>query len=310
MANSPSSLITEDKWGCLPILYAIWGGVPEGITSFLIDEHKSAFPNHVLNWDKMVETLCRAGASLDTVKRLLDIQQSSFSDQIINWQKAARELTIRFIVAYDYSELVDDDGEEIDWKGSFFEDMVATTEALRVYEVHQDLIQYLLEIQEQLFADQNNVNLQTLCEELAQALTGWWQPNSTNDSMCSFQFLVKCSIPERLNAIGVRKWRMNIKQLVETIPSVDSDQLDTHFDTIHSKLVSYEVEYQQLKDAAFLLELGLWKLTIDASMQGHLEDDTAADLRGQCRINCGADIIIPNVLPYLIGSHNKRARHE
>ena len=57
-----------------------------------------------------------------------------------------------------------------------------------------------------------------------------------------------------------------------------------------------------------VLELGLWKLKIDASMHGHLEDDAAADLRGQCRINCGADIIIPNVLPYLIGN-KKKARH-
>ena len=68
VANSPSSLITEDKWGCLPILYTIWGGAPDEIVQFLIDEHKSAFPNHILNWDFMMETLCRSGASLDIVK--------------------------------------------------------------------------------------------------------------------------------------------------------------------------------------------------------------------------------------------------
>ena len=31
-----------------------------------------------------------------------------------------------------------------------------------------------------------------------------------------------------------------------------------------------------------------------------------ADVRGQCRINCGADVIIPNVLPYLIANEEKK----
>ena len=343
VANSPSSLITEDKWGCLPILYAMWGGVPEGIASLLIDEHKSSFPNHILNWDKMVETLCRAGVSLDIVKRLLQIHQTFFSDQSISWQRAARELAMHCLAKCCI--------RRTESMGSFSDGWGAMMEALAAsQQLHPELIQFMLEIQEQFFPDQNNMNLQTVCEELVKPLTGWWKPssaaaestvwecsrctfmnpekekkcemcgvlNSAFHSMRSFRFLVKFSIPERLNEIGVTKWRMNIKHLVERIPSVDSDefQLDTHFDTIHSKLASYEVEYQQLKDAAFLLELGLWKLKIDESMTmqsitagkrslDQMEGRTA-DVRGQCRINCGADVIIPNVLPYLIANEEKK----
>ena len=51
IASHPNSLITEDKWGCIPILYAIWGGAPEEITQFLLNIHKSTFPNYILDWD-------------------------------------------------------------------------------------------------------------------------------------------------------------------------------------------------------------------------------------------------------------------
>ena len=83
----PNSLITEDKWGCLPIFYAIWGGAPYDTMLFLINGQKATFPNYVLNWDKMVRTLCRAGASLNIIKRLLGTQQASFSDQSIDFGK-------------------------------------------------------------------------------------------------------------------------------------------------------------------------------------------------------------------------------
>lgn len=64
----------------------------------------------------------------------------------------------------------------------------------------------------------------------------------------------------------------------------------------------------EMKDAAFFLELALWKSKIDmkyhdAEGGDQLRDDTATDMRGKCRINCGSEIIIPNVLPFLTGLH-------
>ena len=139
VANSPSSLITEDKWGCVPLLYAIWGDAPQEIVNFLIDAHKSAVPNR---------------------------QQRAFE-------------------------------------------------------------------------------------------------TSTNTS--SLHFLVKCNIAERLNKIGVRKWRMGIKNHQVEMEMLSSDDLMPLFD-INSELVTYEQEYSRLEEAAFLLELALWKSKIDGSM--------------------------------------------
>ena len=37
MAHHPGSIITEDKWVCLPILYAIWSNASHDIVQLLVD---------------------------------------------------------------------------------------------------------------------------------------------------------------------------------------------------------------------------------------------------------------------------------
>jgi hypothetical protein len=35
----PTNLITEDRWGALPLLYAIWGDAPAEIIEFLLESY-------------------------------------------------------------------------------------------------------------------------------------------------------------------------------------------------------------------------------------------------------------------------------
>ena len=99
---------------------------------------------------------------------------------------------------------------------------------------------------------------------------------------------------------------MHIKHLVEALSSANLlEDEDSSYDAIHFKLITYEHAYPQLRESSFLLELALWKSKIDESNtqnagQNNGLDGDSAVVRGQCRISCGADIIIPNVLPYLI----------
>ena len=58
--NYPENIITEDKWGTLPLFYALWGNAPSEVVQFLVERCQSIYPNHELNWSKMVETLGRA----------------------------------------------------------------------------------------------------------------------------------------------------------------------------------------------------------------------------------------------------------
>ena len=172
----------------------------------MVDIQKSAFQNHILDWDSMIATVC------------------------INLQKAARELTISCLVRYDCVEYYDDFIEE--WSEAFFEYWGAMVETLSASSVHQGLLESLLEI----------LKRQLVCEYFVQPLNGWWHAggNRHHDAIASFRFLVKCNFAERLNAIGVRKWRMDVIDSVGTISSVDDSmmrslsELATYYETIHN----------------------------------------------------------------------------
>jgi len=59
----PTNLITEDRWGALPILYLFWGAAPSEIIQFFLASYQSLFPGHVFNWTMMVETMGRFNKS-------------------------------------------------------------------------------------------------------------------------------------------------------------------------------------------------------------------------------------------------------
>jgi hypothetical protein len=69
---------------------------------------------------------------------------------------------------------------------------------------------------------------------------------------------------------------------------------------IQAKVAHFEDEYPRLKEITSILELALWKSGMNAS---HLQKKTKTDkssIRRQCRMTCGADVVINLVLPYLM----------
>ena len=228
----PENLITEDGWGAVPLLYAVWGNVPNEIVHFLVESFQSLYPNYQLNWTKMMETLGMADAPSEVIQNLLDLQQESFPEQSIDWTQVVERLA---------------------------------EEELRPYEE-------------------------------------------------TFRFLVKCSVTKRINAIGLKQLRDSVFHDIESTRPTDDRPTDgiygnfdksVYLDTIRSKLVEYEAEYYQLKEATTILELALWKKRVDEYSQSEsrcikrIKVDEA-DLRGQCRISCGANIVIQHVLPCLL----------
>ena len=122
-------------------------------------------------------------------------------------------------------------------------------------------------------------------------------------------------------------WREDITHTIENIPLLMKDgkgnipSRSAPLNEIRSKLARYEVEYHKLKEATSMLELVMWKFKINESMLDLLlwkskinESNSiktesreskklkvdAAFARSQCRVNCGADIVIPCVFPYLL----------
>jgi hypothetical protein len=81
----PANLITEDRWGALPLLYAFWGGAPTEIIHFLLDSYLALYPDHVFNWTLMVETMGRCDTPNDRIQNLLCVKQTLFPVQPLNW---------------------------------------------------------------------------------------------------------------------------------------------------------------------------------------------------------------------------------
>jgi hypothetical protein len=92
VAKYPANLITEDAWGALPLLYAIWGDAPVEIINFLIDSYQSLYTDHEFGWTDMVITLGRANAPVAVIKNLLDIQLTLSPGYNIGWDQILVEL--------------------------------------------------------------------------------------------------------------------------------------------------------------------------------------------------------------------------
>jgi hypothetical protein len=83
--NYPTNLITEDRWGALPLLYTFWGAAPTQIIQFLLDRYQSLYPDHVFNWTMMVETMGRCDTPKECIENLLCVKKMHFPEQPIDW---------------------------------------------------------------------------------------------------------------------------------------------------------------------------------------------------------------------------------
>jgi hypothetical protein len=83
--NYPANLITEDRWGALPLLYAFWGAAPAEIIEFLLESYQSLYPNHDFNWTMMVETMGRCDTPKECIENLLHVKRMHFPEQPIDW---------------------------------------------------------------------------------------------------------------------------------------------------------------------------------------------------------------------------------
>jgi len=169
-----------------------------------------------------------------------------------------------------------------------------------------EVIQSLLDLWEGSFHDQLidwDAVIEKLSVEPKCALSGYGSRRET------FQFLVKCSFMERINAIGLKHYRNN---MINTVigPGFKMpyhiDEGETWLDGIKSKLAEYEARYQELKEGTIMIELTLWNNSINeakSSEDGRGTRKRKFDEPGsrkQCRVSCGADIVIQHVLPYLV----------
>ena len=122
-------------------------------------------------------------------------------------------------------------------------------------------------------------------------------------SIETFRYLLHISISDRLDSLNVRKWRIEFEKCINEFPDKASVR-EEEARALYAKLETYE----SLKEGTSILELALWKAKIDdfVSRNGgqccnkRARINNEVSYKDQCRINCGADIVVRNVLRYLL----------
>ena len=230
----PANLITEDRWGALPLLYAFWGDAPAEIIEFLLESYQSLYPDYDFNWTMMVETMGRTDTPKERIENLLHVRQMHFPEQPIDWE-------------YLLDEFV------------------------------------------------NLANPSDFCF-----------PSIFAERM---QYLFMCCMSERVESLPFKVWHDHIRHLIQTANFKSDENNSGILRSIREKLVHFEDELPKLKEAMTILELALWKINIcdtnhqqnSARHQKKIKTE-GTSTRQQCRVICGADVVIGHVLPYLIST--------
>ncbi len=160
----------------------------------------------------------------------------------------------------------------------------------------------VIEIEQGAFKKCDNSLAVKFCDEIEElmsysAVLDWWNVGAAEVSLKIFKLLVQHNLAQRLGLLKASKWRKVIYDMLERSPDVArlGERLDCHFASINSTLAVYE----SLRDVAFLLELALWKSTI-SQQNAMYNDNICIEKKLHHRINCGADVVIPNVLSFLL----------
>ena len=156
-------------------------------------------------------------------------------------------------------------------------------------------IQRLVNTQRDSFPDQE-YDMQAVVMELAAYDTNQASFDKPFTSVI-VQYLLQISISKRLDSLGISRWRVDLEHCIKSLPdnTHEAKNRDRDTQTVYNRLATYE----SIKEGTSVLELATWKANIDGSNK-RARIDGEVGYKAQCRINSGADIIILNVLPYLM----------
>ena len=117
-----------------------------------------------------------------------------------------------------------------------------------------------------------------------------------------------CGLSSRVEALAFKVWRDYISNMIHSAPFKSSNNDNFHIiQIIRAKITHFEDEYPKLKEITTILELALWKISLNRNnyqkkltrCQKKVKIEES-DIRRKCRIICGADVVIEHVLSYLI----------
>jgi hypothetical protein len=128
------------------------------------------------------------------------------------------------------------------------------------------------------------------------------------------QFLVTRGMSHCVEALAFKVWRESILNMICAADFKWGEHNFHIIQGIRARVAHFEAEYYNLKGITAILELALWKLMMNENIpheevtprQKKIKTDES-NIRRQCRITCGADVIIQHVLPYLISTEDEES---
>jgi len=88
----PETLIMKDKWGDIPLFYAIWCNAPAEVIDLLVESYTKLHPDYEFDWSGMIQTLSKRYARLLIIQKLISTLQNSFPHQECDLQQVVTEL--------------------------------------------------------------------------------------------------------------------------------------------------------------------------------------------------------------------------
>ena len=134
----------------------------------------------------------------------------------------------------------------------------------------------------------------------------WKEILDYNARSCSaglIKYIVHSCLGKRLSHLGLEQWRRRICNEIERIPELTGQPRPEDFTSrqcqialVYSKIALYEA-----KEALSLLELALWKgKLVELGLPLDSSNDQKRDQRSKCRVKCGSDLVLANVLPFIV----------
>lgn len=120
--------------------------------------------------------------------------------------------------------------------------------------------------------------------------------NPAPESNATIQHIVRTVLHTRITALGSKQWRLEVEDLIDASSSAPVlDRLE-----LFQRMLQQFRWFEQ-KEALSILEQAIWKVKFErvVSESGECSDDEYQEMRETSRINCGAEIVIPNVLSYV-----------
>eukprot|EP00980_Cylindrotheca_fusiformis_P018463 scaffold6103_cov116-Cylindrotheca_fusiformis.AAC.9 len=123
------------------------------------------------------------------------------------------------------------------------------------------------------------------CDPLGYACTSV-APNAVE----LIKLLVRSLLERRIESLGLERWRTDVTNDIVNFPgTTDNEGRMRHISQLASKLSKY-----LMMEKLSLLESALWKTKIDETLHTEMGTD-----RETCRLICGAQIVLSNVVPFL-----------